>query len=456
MKLVVCFVVAALGSAACHESSRTAPDAKPPEQGPPIGFTFEAVGDRSFASFGWTGTIHNLRVPDGTPFGVSATCPSADGVCTFQGPTDPISAVNRRRCLNHMRDTCKVDADCPADPAASRKCVYIYDPPTGTPITAAPGKVGACGWSYITVAPPGSPPTISGTLDLTSGELNLQNLSLFLPLNGTSGTYRGSCTECVGDTKANDGIKDGVCTPTSTSDPSPDAGQKCDVNRYGNVAGFEGSYSMDCSPTVQANDQPANRFGGTFTSSGYQISITAASPNCTDPRYAGEKCFCGMCPAKTGVPPHPCLSNADCGGDTCGQLPDNCNPNGAPLDANFMPNPDFDPTHLPNQCKTMGNEDKSGTAPNSCANGMCNWNAAEGTGTCKSTLNGQTVGCYPSGMGATIKANGGATKSGSVWIVDTATAFCTPSLGALNNAQLGLPGLTFQKRSFRIISEYAK
>ena len=57
MKLVAWFVLAVLGSAACSEPSRTSPDAKPPEQGPPIGFTFEAVGDRSFASFGWTGML---------------------------------------------------------------------------------------------------------------------------------------------------------------------------------------------------------------------------------------------------------------------------------------------------------------------------------------------------------------------------------------------------------------
>jgi len=467
MKLVVCYVAAAL-VAACGGGGNNdnKADARPPDdEDPPTGFTFEAVGDRSFASFGWTGTIHDLVVPDGTPFGVKTTnCDGKDGLCTFEGPTDPVSAVNRRRCLNRMSQTCTADAECPADPPASRKCVYIYDPPTGTPLQGIGGKVGACGWSYVAVAAAGQPPTISGTFDQTSGELNLQALSLFLPLNGATGTYRGSCAECIGDRKANDGVKDGTCMPTTrgeASDPSPDLGAKCDVNRYGTIAGFDGSYSMDCSPTVTAADQPPNKFGGTFTSSGYQIAITPSSPNCTDPRFAGQKCFCGMCPARAGVAARSCLSNADCGGDTCGELPANCTPNGAPFDNNFARNgmPVFDPAYLPNQCKTPGMEGQFVTAPNSCAGGVCNWDATKGTGTCRSTLTGGMVGCYPSGIGATIVANGGSTKQGSVWIVDTATAVCTPAFPAVaasNNANLGLPGLTFQRRGFRIISEHKK
>src|SRR5688572_10312213 len=107
MKLAVWYVMAALTGVACGGGSGDPPmpDAKA-QQGPPTGFTFEAVGDRSFASFGWAGTIHNLRVPDGTPFGVKVTqCDGADGLCSFEGPTDPVSAVNRRRCLNRMSIT---------------------------------------------------------------------------------------------------------------------------------------------------------------------------------------------------------------------------------------------------------------------------------------------------------------------------------------------------------------
>jgi hypothetical protein len=461
MKLAVWYVMAALTGVACGGGSgdQPMPDAKP-QQGPPTGFTFEAVGDRSFASFGWAGTIHNLRVPDGTPFGVKVTqCDGVDGLCSFEGPTDPVSAVNRRRCLNRMSITCTADSQCPVEPASARRCVYIYDPPTGTPIPGAPGKVGACGWSFIAPAPSGQPATISGTFDLASGELNLTNLALFLPLNGSTGTYRGSCAECVGDKRANDGVKEGTCQPTAQSDPTPDKDQKCDVNRFGNVPGFEGSYSMDCSPSVMVGDQPPNRFGGKFTSSGYQIAITEASPNCTAVGFEGEKCFCGMCPAKAGVPPRTCLSNTDCGGEICGALPADCEPNGRVLDDSFNPNGSgaFDPTHLPNQCKTAGYEALFATAPNSCVNGVCNWDAEEGIGSCRSTLTGQMVGCYPSKVGAVITAPGGATKSGSVWIVNTADAACSPSFpkeAAGNNAQLGLPGLTIQKRSFRIISEY--
>ncbi len=433
----------------------------------PTGFTFAAIGDRSFASFGAAGTLHDVRVPDGTPFGVDVkTCDGCDGVCSFEGPTPPSSPVDRRRCLNRMSRTCTQDSECPDDGTPYRRCVFIYDAPAGTPLIGAGGKRGACGWSYIPIAPADMPPTVQGTLDLASGELNISSLTILLPLNGQGGTYRGACAECIGDDIANDGVKNGRCALTTrgeAADPSLDIGQPCDIHRYGNTPGFEGNYSMDCSPTVRANDGQPNVFGGLFTSSGYQISVTASSPDCTDPSFAGEKCFCGMCP--DGVTQ--CLNNAECGGAQCGYLPPNCNPNPYPFDDNGMSNLDpssptmptearfFDPRFAPTQCRGQGSQTFVTTSGNSCRNGVCNWNADTGLGSCISKLTNAPVGCYPTGLGATVAAVGGARKVGNVFIADTATARCnrfTPS--PLTNAQLGLPGLTFQKRSFRIIPEY--
>jgi hypothetical protein len=457
MRREICYVVAALAAAACGGGGATpSPDGTVERPKGPSGFTFAAIGDRSFASFGWTGLVHNVRVPDGTPFGVIAdNCQSTDGLCAFHGPADPDSPVQRRRCLNLMHLTCATDNDCPNDGTPFKKCVYIYDPPTAVPLTGMGGKVGACGFSYIPIAAAGTTPTVVGTLDQTSGELNIQNLTIILPQNGTAGTYRGACAECVGDAIANDGVRDGTCvsaTHGEAADPSLDIGQKCDVNRFGTIPGFEGSYSMDCSPTVKTSDGPGNAFGGTFTSSGYQVAITDASPSCSDPKFAGQKCFCGMCP--DGV--KACQSNADCGGAQCGALPAGCNPNPAPLNDDGTANTDFDPTFAVAQCRGTGTTTLSATRPNSCRGGACNWNPDTGLGTCMSVLGNQTVGCYPSGVGASVKAPGRRDRIGGVYIVDTATARCTRAQAPVVNGQLGLPGLTFQKRSFRITPEFAK
>jgi hypothetical protein len=452
-------LVVACAIAACSDNPSNKPNEDaPPMCKPPIGFTFAAIGDRSFASFGASGTVHNIRVPDGTPFGVTVkSCDGCDGVCSFEGPTPPNNPVDRRRCLNRMSVSCQQDSQCPDDGTPYRKCVFIYDAPAATPLVGAMGKRGACGWSYIPIAPDGMPPTVTGTIDQVSGELNLSSLTIFLPLNGQGGTYRGACSECIGDDVGNDGIKNGRCMPTTrgeASDPSLDIGLPCDIHRYGSVPGFEGNYSMDCAPTVRTTDGSPNVFGGLFTSSGYQINVTASSPDCTDPNFAGQKCFCGACP--DGLTS--CLGDAECtgiGNGKCGYLPPGCDPNPYPFTNAGTLDPGYNPAFAPNQCRAAGTTAHVTTSGNSCRDGVCNWNADTGLGSCTSRLTNGTVGCYPHGLGTSIVALGGARKVGSVFIADTATARCnriTPS--PVVNAQVGLPGITFQKRSFRIIPEY--
>ena len=471
MRIASSFVVLALFGSACGNDPGGGPDPSPDAPAEPklIGFTFEAIEARSFASFGWSGLIHNVRVPERTPFGVTVTnCESADGICSFVGPTDPHgnNKVNRKRCLNRMRNTCNTDADCGAPPA--NRCVYIYDPPASNPLTGLGGKVGACGWSYIPIAAATATQTIVGNLDLASGDLNLTNLTIVLPQNGVGGTYRGACAECVGDPVQNDGKAEGVCMSArhgEQADPSPDIGMPCDIHRNGSIPGFEGDTSMDCSPTVMATDGPGSAFGGVFTSSGYQLSINDSSPDCSDAAFPGDpkfpgtkKCFCGMCSDLSRA----CTSSNDCPtGTTCGSAPATCNPNPPRFNDLGVQNVDWDPTFAMDQCRTTGMTMLSATRGNSCRGGQCNWNPDTGTGTCTSLINNATVGCYPSGVGASIVSLGGSRKQGSVYIADTANARCTRlqvgTPGAAQvNGQLGLPGLTFQRRAFRIIPEYAQ
>lgn len=437
-----------------------------PEPVQPTGFTFESTAG-SFASFGWTGTLHDVEEPLDTPFGVKTTeCTGgADGVCRFEGPTHPRGNVNRRRCLFRMSKTCNTDGDCPLDGGTPTPCVYIYDTPIATPLPANNGKIGACAWSYIPIATSGQSPTITGTLNLASGDLNLENLKILLLLNSNLTGFYGACAECVGDPTPNDGVKGGTCKMTThlgmtngIADDGPDIGMSCDTNRYGTFPGFQGSYSMDCSPTMISGGTPTE-FGGSFTSLGFQVSITNQSPALSDPSFMGEAGFCGMCPAGGPDGGKVCASNADCGGKTCGQLPPDCNPNPFPLDDQLKLSPGFDPRFPVGQCRGYPNDPtKFAVSANSCVNKQCTWKGGTGLGTCTSKLNGKPVGCYPSPPDSII-APGMARVDhhlGTIYYANTANARCIAAGSAQVNGQLGLPGLLFQKRNFKIIPEYAE
>jgi hypothetical protein len=428
----------------------------------PTGFTFESAAG-SFASFGWSGAIHHVVEPTGTPFGVKTT-ECRDGVCRFEGPTDPGGPVNRKRCLYRMSTMCSTDADCPVpDGMTSTPCVYIYDSPIPAALQGSDNKVGACAWSYIPIAAAGKPPTIAGTLNLDSGVLKLDTLTVLLPLNsnvdssGRGVTYRGACAECVDDKAVNDGRRDGHCelatqigNPATAAGPdaTPDLHMPCDVNRSGKDNGYNANYSMDCSPTVVPGTTPL-QFGGSFTSAGTEVSITARSPACSTP---GEQCFCGMC--SDGMTA--CTEDQQCGpGQTCG----------APSMAECDPYTTLDlmthPDAYLNQCKK--DPTRFAVFSDNCMN-ACVWDEASAAGTCTSRLDGKSViGCYPSGLGAKISAPGRMKRDdhlGTIYQADTANARCIPAVrdprAYPSNSQLGFPGLLFQKRNFQIYPIYAE
>jgi hypothetical protein len=100
---------------------------------------------------------------------------------------------------------------------------------------------------------------------------------------------------------------------------------------------------------------------------------------------------------------------------------------------------------------------------NLCERGACNWIEADGAGTCLTTT-GKLIGCYPSAVNETkdgtgkvvhIDSPGRAEVVDGVYRADTANAICTPAgpIPAINR-QVGLPGLTFQKRNFQIIPKF--
>jgi hypothetical protein len=425
----------------------------------PIGFTFNTT-EGSFASFGWSGAVHDVTGPSDTPFEVK-TAECDNELCRFEGPVDSRAKVDRRRCLFRMSKTCATDGDCPLDHGNATPCVYVYDTPIATPLPGADNNIGACGWSYIPLTTADGKPTITGTLNLTTGALDLESFTVLLPLNASgAGTFAGVCAECVGDRMANDGVKDGTCRlathlgaapdpskgPFPIADHSIDLGMPCDVNRTGTIGGYNGSYSMDCSPTVVSGLGSPLQFGGSFSSSGVQLSLSADSPDCTAPGFTDKKCFCGMCTdGKT-----PCMSKADCGaGGSCV---------GASL-----------PT-------AQTSADNVPVAGNLCDRGICNWDEQQGIGMCLAPILAPPgmpppmVGCYPAPVTGSKGADGKDLKItapglgqrdprvSTLYHANTAGARCIAAGSAHEavplNRQLGLPGLLFQKRNFQISVKY--
>jgi hypothetical protein len=94
--------------------------------------------------------------------------------------------------------------------------------------------------------------------------------------------------------------------------------------------------------------------------------------------------------------------------------------------------------------------------------GACKWDDAAGAGTC--TFMGADIGCYPAEVSGAIDRIGHPVKISApgdnrldqgVYYANTANASCTPAaMSSAINQQVGLPGLTFQKRNFRIIPEF--
>lgn len=455
--LAIAFVLAACSDRAKSDPHDAAIDAE--ACAAPIGFTFSSIGDRSFQSIGTSGVLHDSPIADNVAFGAKVVaCDGCNGICSFKGPAPPIGPVNFQRCFNLTSRICTQDSDCPA--GVGQACVFIYEPPRAIALVGAGGNIGACTWSYVQMSPPGQNATVSGSLDLASGELSLV-LATRAGTNGSSsGSYRGACAECVGDAVANDGKRGGHCVATTrggASDPSPDLGAACDVHRFGTDPGFEGSYSMDCSPTVQTGDRfPGSLSGGSFTSSGYAMAVTTSSPDCTSPDFAGHKCFCGQCADGTT-----CRSNLECGGGTCGYLPAGCDPNPYPYRDDGTFNTGYNPAFGPNQCRGAGLATWVASVGNACRNQLCTWDPMTSKGSCISKLTNKPTGCFPDQVGSSVTALGGIRRQGSTLVVDSGTSSCypftpwpAPAQVAAGAGQIGIPGLYFQRRSFRITPEY--
>ena len=253
--------------------------------------------------------------------------------------------------------------------------MYVYDAPIATPLVGTDKHIGACAWSYIPLSTADGTPTIEGTLNLISGALNLKNLTVLLSLNATGRTdVRGGLRRMRRRQMANDGVRERQVrsrhTPGCCGRPQRGGSPRGSERRprhamrrepHRNDFGvYDGSYSMDCSPTV-VSSLGALSLGGSFSSSGVQVVLTDQSPDCTAPGFVGKKCFCGMCKGEAKA--KACMSNADC-------------PGGGPCMGESMPDDEENKANVR-------------AASNLCDNGTCtNWDANEGAGTCVASVLG--------------------------------------------------------------------
>jgi hypothetical protein len=378
---------------------------------------------------GWTGMGHDAHMPSQNrlTLGVSL-CSNPDsstcGVCATSGPLPNAggAAFNTQRCVLDTSVQCTSDGDC----GGNAPCSFFF----GSPLPLAAGGITFCVTNQIT-AP------VTGTVDVEGGTTSttIQLLSSVY----TSPTLNKPCPTCESGV-CHGGLHDGAtCVVNGTSPPF-------------------GAVSFDCPPNPGANvgkvSTTRNYSTGTQT-----VSLSATNPNCRDPVFSGDKCFCDTCNNLAGTL---CSSNADCvlvGATVCGgkRCLGGVNP-GAPCANN---------SECPGTgggCGVAG----EATRPNACNDGTCSStmtcvggcnNFLDCTGAFKCVGGGNdaalcTVDSECPGGACNDQCPGGACVAGNegTCAAGPVEQFCTPQetfRGCATNADCPHTGDTCTLRKFR-------
>jgi hypothetical protein len=364
-------------------------------------------------------------------------------IAEIQGPVAHTPEEQQfQRCITQPTKTCSSDADCPpwtcgmdatlganACPNTGQPCATSADCLKTATGTIAANK-GTC--AYILGAPLAYPPTalsnsscvlivfekpdgspgFHGTIDLSTGTVNLDTFSI-LAFTDSSGT----CNICTGDDVPLDGTKHGTCIANATTlngvalNPAPAQHSACDIN--GVNSAIPGSTSFDCSYKQAFLDLAVNM--APSSTDGMRWTLDSNRPVGSD---GVTRTWCGTCKNAGGSDTwKTCQSSADCNGGTCvGTTPDNA--------------------ALP---------------PNACANGICNFDPVTG-GTCTQAGSGAqpTIFCLPGqndlvatnpGNSTTLDPDNFNVKMAGLSCLD-ATRALSPSNPLLiaEDATIGLPG----------------
>lgn len=406
-------------------------------------FTF-VEGNRT--DVGWTGNLHGSTISKDAFFRVALTeCDASCRNCAFEGPVRAAD-INTQRCLVDSSLTCSADADCPpwecrelvaGAPQFGRVCSDASSRPCTTDAECGPSAcrffVGpsfpisaprTCVSTFLDALPnDGGRPPVKGTIDLASGRVNMERFTL--AIGAVDSGKQGACPVCVGDTRANDGVKGGTCAVNPTAPVFPyDGAQACDTNGFGQLSGYQFQYSLDCTAPLGRSIVFDVRGANT---GGVRFELGEQQPTC-----AGGRCWCGVCEGSFRA----CHSAGDCDGTACVAAAD-----------------------LP-------------SGPNSCVT-PCAWDTATQRGVCETQDPAQgdaglpprrRVSCFPGDLGSEIVAQGGTrVLSSEEFSIQLANVTCAPPVRALSMApssivadrQIGLPGPMLNVYKLNVTKEYA-
>jgi hypothetical protein len=298
----------------------------------------------STLSVGWTGIAHKVDIVDLYSISAALDChdnPAGScGNCDITGldASDPQYGFYAR-CANAPEKPCTtpfaVDA---ASCGPGVQCAYFL----GAPLPVSAGGTPTCTLNRIAT-------NITGTADPDAGSSSL-TLDLRALVNlGIDQSH--PCPICVGDTVAQDGVKNGICKGGQKN------GSSCDVQSFDlsfaptNTDNPTDGVSLDCPPLT----------GAAISGSGLVIRLPLTTgptslPAGDDCDSIAYKCFCGVCSHDETIT---CNGDADCDALSSGSL---CTSGtGAARKPNLCAG--FTCTSVPGQtdrgqCSGMGSTDK--------------------------------------------------------------------------------------------------
>ncbi|HYC54374.1 MAG TPA: hypothetical protein VEL28_05500 [Candidatus Binatia bacterium] len=243
-------------------------------------------------STGWTGTAHDLDIPDNIVDHVNVSC---DENCENCGVDLKIrdEATSNCRCASSPQTTCGVinGPDTEACGTVSPTCNCYF----GSPLAISSGGTPVCVVNRIRN-------DYGGTVDLQTGQWHETTELISLVHIGTN--VINPCPMCLNDVTQNDGVRDGTCSGGLQN------GTSCDVN--GNHRTY-GPTSFDCPPA------PGSNVSGSGLLINLQFSTDAQELSATLPcdSPVGAMCPCRVCSDNGQLG---CSSDAQCaaaGAGTC-------------------------------------------------------------------------------------------------------------------------------------------
>lgn len=253
---------------------------------------YGAFPSQTSLSTGWSGSAHDVEIPDGTGDVVDVTCDETCQSCDVSLNVRPGDPTSNCRCTSDPQQTCTVingsdPSSCGSlDPTC--RCYF------GSPLPLSSGGTPACVVNRIRE-------DYSGTMDLRTGEWSDTIRLAAVVYLGLSTT--APCPTCNGDPVPNDGVRGGTCSGGL-------GGGSCDAN---GVHATFGATSWDCLPASAANISGAGLLIDLHSSTGEQ-SLAATLP-CDTP--GGADCHCRICSGNGNLG---CSSDAECaaaGAGTC-------------------------------------------------------------------------------------------------------------------------------------------